>query len=113
MLDRRHKSLDHVLLSQEIEYLQPIHLHTPDKGYLTDMATVFDNFRRYKSYSFFPVINGSEPPVGLIKEIEIKEYVYSKYGKDLLLNKAAGRQTPRLCRQMSRGGRQHKDREHT
>jgi diguanylate cyclase (GGDEF)-like protein len=90
-LDRRDKSLDHVLLNQEMEYLQPIHLHTPEKGYVTDMATVFDSFRKYKSYSFFPVINGNDAPIGLIKETEIKEYVYSKYGKDLLLNKAAGK----------------------
>jgi EAL domain-containing protein (putative c-di-GMP-specific phosphodiesterase class I)/GGDEF domain-containing protein len=89
--DRRDKSLDHVLLNQEMEYLEPIHLHTPDTGYLTDMATVFDSFRKYKSYSFFPVTNGNDAPIGIIKESEIKEYVYSKYGKDLLLNKAAGR----------------------
>jgi len=89
--DRRDKSLDHVLLSQEMEYLEPIHLHTPDKGYLTDMATVFDSFRMYKSYSFFPVTNGNDAPIRIIKESDIKEYVYSKYGKDLLLNKAAGK----------------------
>ena len=89
--ERRDKSLDHVLLHQEMEYLEPIHLHTPDKGYLTDMSTVFDAFRKYKNYSFFPVTNGNDAPMGIIKESDIKEYVYSKYGKDLLLNKAAGR----------------------
>lgn len=89
--NRRDKSSDHALLSQEMEYLQPIQLHGPDKGYLTDMATVFENFRTHKSYSFFPVTNGNSAPVGLIRESAIKEYAYSRYGKDLLLNKAAGK----------------------
>jgi EAL domain-containing protein (putative c-di-GMP-specific phosphodiesterase class I)/GGDEF domain-containing protein len=88
--ERRDRSLDHVLLHQEMVYLQPIHLHSAGNGYLTDMATVFDAFRRYKSCSFFPVINGNDAPVGIIRESELKEYVYSKYGKDLLLNRAAG-----------------------
>jgi EAL domain-containing protein (putative c-di-GMP-specific phosphodiesterase class I)/GGDEF domain-containing protein len=88
--ERRDRSLDHVLLHQEMAYLQPIRLHPSGTGHLTDMATVFDSFRKYKTYSFFPVINGNDAPVGLIRECELKEYVYSKYGKDLLLNRAAG-----------------------
>ncbi len=88
--ERRDKSLDHALLHQEMAYLQPIRLHPAGNGHLTDMATVFDNFRTYKTCSFFPVINGNDAPIGLIRERELKGYVYSKYGKDLLLNRAAG-----------------------
>ncbi len=88
--DRRDRSHDHALLSQEMEYLQPIHLHAAENGGLTDMAAVFESFRKYRSCSFFPVINGNEAPLGLVRESGIKEYVYSKYGKDLLLNKGMG-----------------------
>jgi len=89
--DRRDKSHDQALLSQEMEYLEPIHLHAAPNGGVTDMAAVFESFRKYRSRSFFPVINGNDAPLGLVRESGIKEYVYSKYGKDLLLNRGMGK----------------------
>jgi EAL domain-containing protein (putative c-di-GMP-specific phosphodiesterase class I)/GGDEF domain-containing protein len=89
--DMREKTIDHRLLSDQMEYLDPINLHEKQRGCLTDMSVVFDRFRKSKASTFFPVINGNDEPAGLIREKELKEYVYSKYGKDLLLNKTYGK----------------------
>ena len=89
--DRRDKTIDHLLLNEKMEHLDPVYLYNREKGYFTDMSTVFETFRRCKNNTFFPVINGHHEPIGLIRERELKEYVYSKYGKDLLLNKGAGK----------------------
>lgn len=89
--NKRQKIYDHVLLQDQMEYLEPVCLHNSQTGQLTDMSTVFDNFRTNKNNTFFPVVNGHNEPIGLIRERELKEFVYSRYGKDLLLNKAAGK----------------------
>jgi len=89
--DRREKSLDHVLINDQMQYLEPIHLHARDSSDLTAMSAVFEKFRSHKDYRFFPVINGNEEPIGIINESNLKEYVYSRYGKDLLLNPAGGK----------------------
>ncbi len=89
--DRRDKTTDHVLLHEKMEHLDPICLYNREAGHFTDMSTVFETFRKYKNNTFFPVVNEHREPVGLIRERELKEFVYSKYGKDLLLNKASGK----------------------
>jgi EAL domain-containing protein (putative c-di-GMP-specific phosphodiesterase class I)/GGDEF domain-containing protein len=89
--ERRDKTLDRLLLHDRMEYLKPLHLYNREKNYFTDMSYVFETFRQHKNNTFFPVINGHQEPIGLIRERELKEYVYSKYGKDLLLNKAFGK----------------------
>lgn len=89
--DRRDRTKDHKLLSEEMEYMEPICLYNHKKSCFTDMSTVFETFRRCKNNTFFPVVNGHNEPIGLIRERELKEYVYSKYGKDLLLNKGSGK----------------------
>ncbi|MBI1208048.1 MAG: EAL domain-containing protein [Azospirillum sp.] len=55
------------------------------------MAVVFDGFRRNKDRSFFPVIDERRQPLGVIREAALKEFIYSRYGKDLLHNKTLGR----------------------
>lgn len=89
--DRRERTLDHALLHEQMEYLEPISLHSSSNEYFTDMPTVFEKFRKSRNRSFFPVTNGHGEPLGLIRESELKEYAYSRYGKDLLLNRAAGK----------------------
>lgn len=89
--DRREKTKDIVLLHERMDYLDPIHLRSVNNEYLTDMTTVFERFRKSKNINFFPVINGHGEPLGIIREKELKEYVYSRYGKDLLLNKTSGK----------------------
>ncbi len=90
--EKRERVLDHKLLSEQMDYIEPICLYNgKDEDYLTDMAIVFDAFRKSKAHTFLPVLNGHEEPIGIIRENDIKEYVYSRYGKDLLMNKSSGR----------------------
>ena len=89
--NKREKTYDHKLLQDQLEYIEPIYLHDSRTGQLTDMSIVFEIFRTNKNNSFFPVVNSHNEPIGLIKERDLKEFVYSRYGKDLLLNKAAGK----------------------
>lgn len=55
------------------------------------METVFERFRRDKNATFFPVIDRTGAPLGLIREQELKEYAFSRYGRDLIHNRTYGR----------------------
>jgi diguanylate cyclase (GGDEF)-like protein len=89
--DKRDQTADHLLLREQMEHPDPIYLYDREKDCFTDMSIVFETFRQYKNNTFFPVVDSHYEPIGLIRERELKEYVYSKYGKDLLLNKGAGK----------------------
>lgn len=54
------------------------------------MVDIFEAFRLNPSRSFFPFINDNKQPIGLVREIELKEYIYSPYGRDLLSRKRIG-----------------------
>lgn len=51
------------------------------------MEDIFESFRLNPQRSFFPFLNGHGEPVGLIRETELKGYIYSPYGRDLLSRK--------------------------
>jgi len=71
-------------IADQIECIDPI---------CTDasMEAVFDRFRRDKAATFFPVVDTSGAPLGLIREQELKEYAFSPYGRDLMHNPSYGR----------------------
>jgi diguanylate cyclase (GGDEF)-like protein len=56
----------------------------------TDINAVFDNFRKYKDYTFFPVLDEENLPIGIIRELDLKDYTYHMYGRDLLRNRSSG-----------------------
>lgn len=87
--DKREQGSDEKMISGYLDYIEPIPLHMGNNQ-IVDMGTVFETFRRNKINSFFPLTNGNGEPLGVIREKDLKEYVYSPYGKDLLKNKAAG-----------------------
>ncbi|MCF8478814.1 MAG: GGDEF domain-containing protein [Rhodospirillum sp.] len=58
---------------------------------LASMTDVFNRFRRDKERTFFPVVDESGEPIGLVRESDLKDYTYSPYGKDLINNKHLGR----------------------
>ncbi|HOV89635.1 MAG TPA: GGDEF domain-containing protein [Syntrophorhabdaceae bacterium] len=89
--NKRDINIDKMLLNKKMEYIEPICVYNHEKKYFTDLTTVFDAFRRNKDHFFFPVVNDHNEPIGLVREKELKEYVYSKYGKDLLMNKTIGK----------------------
>jgi diguanylate cyclase (GGDEF)-like protein len=87
--NRRERGTDQKMIHSQILHIEPIPLHS-ESGMYTDMGTVFDTFRRNKINTFFPITNGNDEPIGIIREKDLKEYVYSPYGKDILKNKSSG-----------------------
>ncbi|MFZ3045051.1 MAG: EAL domain-containing protein [Desulfatirhabdiaceae bacterium] len=76
---RASSSHEQELICSQIELIEPI--------LLTDsVSDVFDRFRTGRQKTLFPVVNARNEPLGVIRENSIKEYAYSKYGRDLLQN---------------------------
>ena len=82
--NRRRTSSDERLIYSKMEYLEPISYPEHTVHYL------FDAFRKHKSATYLPVVNRNREPLGIVNEKELKEYVYSPYGKDLLKNQRLG-----------------------
>ncbi len=74
-------SRDTELLVREITRIEPINVNQNTK-------VLFDIFHHNLQDNFFPVVDKSGYPLGIIHEKTIKKYVYSPYGKDLLYNKS-------------------------
>jgi len=82
--DRRHPGGDGPLVREEIAAVPAIRIDAV-------MPDVFEVFRRNKDRSFFPVTDASRRPLGIIREHDLKDFIYSRYGRDLLSNKASGK----------------------
>lgn len=52
------------------------------------MEDILRAFRANPERSFFPFLDANQHPIGVIRETELKEYIYSPYGRDLLARKA-------------------------
>ncbi len=89
--DARGKVPDRHLIFERLERITPLPLYEKDSGTFTSMPSVFEAFRTNRANTFFPVVNTLDEPIGLVREKEIKEFVYSKYGKDLLMNRSFGK----------------------
>jgi diguanylate cyclase (GGDEF)-like protein len=76
----RNVQTDERLIYNQMEHVAPICYPEHSMSYL------FDVFRRQKSTTFLPVVNTNREPLGVVKEKDLKEYVYSPFGKDLLKN---------------------------
>ena len=55
------------------------------------MTAVFQVFRSEKEQAFLPVLDDRRRPIGIIREIDLRDVIYSRFGKDLLHNKALHR----------------------
>jgi len=51
------------------------------------MASIFEYFRSSPELNAFPVIDRNDEPLGLIRERELRTYVYSQFGSELLTNR--------------------------
>ncbi|MHC5654523.1 EAL domain-containing protein [Stappia sp. ICDLI1TA098] len=81
-VDRRlegKRKADRDFLDQEMEHLAPIHAHE-------NVARALEVFRANPTQSVLPVLDGNEEPVGIIRERDLKSFLYMSYGRDLLLN---------------------------
>ncbi|MGN8159791.1 EAL domain-containing protein [Salinisphaera sp. RV14] len=61
--------------------------HAPALDVSMNMVDILDAFRRHPERSFFPFLGENRHPIGIIRETELKEYIYSPYGRDLLARK--------------------------
>lgn len=48
------------------------------------MNYVFEQFRTYKHFSLFPIVNASNEPLGIIREFDLKDYTYGMFGRELI-----------------------------
>ncbi len=83
-LRKKENLTDKKLIKNEIEKILPISIESP-------IVEVFNSFKKNSDRTFLPVIDLNYEPIGVIREKDLKEYVYSFYGKDLLLNKSIGK----------------------
>lgn len=74
---------DSRIIYEQIEYRPPLRIDD-------DMKTVFEAFRSNKDMTFFPVVDESGNPMGIVREHTLKDYTYSPFGKDLIANRATG-----------------------
>ncbi|MBV5279412.1 MAG: GGDEF domain-containing protein, partial [Campylobacteraceae bacterium] len=68
------------------KYLQKINYVSVDSS----IDAVYELLRENKNTNFIPVLEKDLTPLGIIKETEIKSYIYSTYGKALLYNITKG-----------------------
>jgi len=71
------------IIYEEIEYRPPLRIDD-------SMDTVFEAFRSNKDMTFFPVVDESGSPMGIVREHTLKEYTYSPFGKELIANRGTG-----------------------
>ena len=55
-------------------------------NFKTPMKSVIEHFKENKNISVVPIVNSMNEPVGILRETQIKEFLYSPYGMSLLLN---------------------------
>ncbi len=82
--DRRELRSDFALIGERLERIPPLSADS-------SVQKMFDAFRRYKAHTIIPLLDRADRPIGLIHEADIKEYIYSIYGRDLILNPAFAR----------------------
>jgi diguanylate cyclase (GGDEF)-like protein len=89
--DLRKCQTDRRFIDQELSVPPPL------RSSATMMAT-FDHFREHKDMTFFPVLDDLDEPLGIVREEDLKDFTYSRYGKDLLANVSYKRQLSEFVR---------------
>ncbi len=82
--ERRRHTADQRIIAEQIEHVEPLAIET-------DMGLVFERFRADPSASFVPVVDINHEPLGIVRECDLKEYVYSPFGRELISNRAFGK----------------------
>lgn len=82
--NRRERPGDLALIEPFLEYIPPLHLSD-------HLKQMFDAFRVDKQHHVIPVLDAADQPLGLIHESDIKDLVYSNYGRHLILNPSFAR----------------------
>lgn len=78
-LDRRGGGAQASALESYIQDIPPIPIDKP-------MLEILKVFRRNSSNTYFPVVNAYGEPLGVLREANLKDYVFSPHGISLLMN---------------------------
>lgn len=81
--DRRRNNDAAAVMRDRLRAIEPI---TAD----STMAEVLKRFRTESELAYLPVVDSYGEPLGLLREQDLKQYVYSPYGISLLMNRAYG-----------------------
>jgi diguanylate cyclase (GGDEF)-like protein len=82
--NRREMPGDRSLIEACLDKIPPLHESDGIKA-------MFEAFRLDKGHHVVPVLDAGDRPLGLIHEADIKEFIYSIYGRDLIVNRAYAR----------------------
>ncbi|WP_373034778.1 GGDEF domain-containing protein [Sulfurimonas sp.] len=52
----------------------------------TKMTAVIEYFKKHQEATIIPIVNSYYEPVGILQDTQIKDFLYSPYGRSLLLN---------------------------
>lgn len=85
MKDRRRKDPDKKMVNDHL-------IDIPTLPLTASMNTVLEAFRTHNSSTYFPVVDEGNEPQGLIRENDLKELVYSPFGRDLMSNRGSGKE---------------------
>lgn len=80
--NRRKKVSDRSIIAAEMEYIEPVRVDG-------DLFEVFQRFQQSDKFPFFPVVNQLDEPIGVVRESDFKKYAYSRFGRELLQNRAS------------------------
>lgn len=81
--DRRTRQSDQHFVTRQMEAIDPLPVET-------SMNAVFQHFRANRDQTFLPVVDASGAPLGIVRERDLKQFIYSAFGRDLIANKAFG-----------------------
>lgn len=79
--DRRNTASSEQILLKRMSQIPPIAINSP----VTD---ILQRFRKEPETSYIPVVNEHNEPQGILREKDLKAYVYSPYGISLLMNRS-------------------------
>lgn len=88
--DRRRNTEDEIILAANIDHIPPIILGEEGDS-SNELEKILKKFRQNKERTFFPLLSNSREPLGIVREVHLKDYVYTEYGRNLLLNRSLGK----------------------
>lgn len=81
--DRRRPVTSGPLMEEAVQRIPPIPPHTA-------RADLLETFRQNETAEVIPVVDARGRPLGVVRERDIKRFAYSRFGSDLLRNRAIG-----------------------
>ncbi|MCG8336438.1 MAG: Hpt domain-containing protein [Proteobacteria bacterium] len=73
------KEKSNPVIRRELQTITPIYQGIP-------MPDLLEVFKQFPQYTFFPVVDDNNVPLGIIREQKLKKFVYSRFGSTLLEN---------------------------